>query len=97
QEKRKTSRRLYLKMDTQGFDLEVFAGLGERSQDIVAMQSEVALLLIYQQMPRMPEAIATYEEAGFEISGLYPITRQPDGRVIEYDCVLVRADELPAV
>jgi len=87
--------RIYLKMDTQGFDLEVFAGLGERTQDIVAMQSEVALLLIYQQMPRMPEAVAAYEEAGFEISGLYPITRQPDGRVIEYDCILVRAEELP--
>lgn len=87
--------RVYLKMDTQGFDLEVFAGLGERNRDIVAMQSEVALLLIYQQMPRMPEAVATYEEAGFEIAGLYPITRQPDGRVIEYDCILVRAEELP--
>jgi len=46
-------------------------------------------------MPRMPEAVAAYEVAGFEISGLYPITRQPDGRVIEYDCILVRAEELP--
>src|SRR5699024_1774068 len=87
--------RIYLKMDTQGFDLEVFAGLGEWMRDIMAMQSEVALLLIYEQMPRMPEALATYEDAGFEITGLYPITRQPDGRVIEYDCVLVLAEELP--
>jgi hypothetical protein len=84
--------RLFLKMDTQGFDLEAFRGLGDRTSDIVAMQSEVALLPIYEGMPRMPEAVATYEAAGFEISGLYAVNREKDGRVIEYDCVMVRPD-----
>lgn len=87
--------RVFLKMDTQGFDLEVFRGLGDRVREVVGLQSEVALLLIYEQMPRMPEAVAMYEAAGYEISGLYPITREPDGRVIEYDCVMVRASDLP--
>jgi poly(ribitol-phosphate) beta-N-acetylglucosaminyltransferase len=83
--------RVFLKMDTQGFDLEVFRGLGEHAQQVVGLQSEVALLSIYDQMPRMPEALEAYEAAGFEISGLYPVTSEPDGRVIEYDCVMVRA------
>jgi FkbM family methyltransferase len=83
--------RVFLKMDTQGFDLEVFRGLGERLEQVVGLQSEMALLSIYEQMPRMPEALAVYEAAGFEISGLYPVTSEPDGRVIEYDCVMVRA------
>ncbi len=87
--------RVFLKMDTQGFDLEAFRGLGERVKDIIGLQSEVALLLIYEQMPRMPEAIAVYEAAGFEVSGLFPVTRERDGRVIEYDCAMVRASELP--
>lgn len=87
--------RIFLKMDTQGFDLEVFGGLGERAEDVVGLQSEVALLLIYEQMPRMPEALAVYEAAGYELSGLYPVTREPDGRVIEYDAVMVRASALP--
>jgi len=90
-----TNPRIYLKLDTQGFDLEAFAGLGERSRDVVAMQSEVNLIPIYENMPRMPEAIATYEADGFEISGLYPVIRNRDGRVIEYDCVMIRPDELP--
>jgi FkbM family methyltransferase len=89
-----THPRVYLKMDTQGFDLEVFRGLGDRVSDIVAMQSEVALLLIYNDMPRMPEALATYEAAGFEITGLYPVSREPDGRIIEYDVTMVRPDAL---
>jgi FkbM family methyltransferase len=84
--------RIFLKMDTQGFDLEAFRGLGDRAKEILAIQSEVALLTIYEGMPRMPEALATYEAAGFEISGLFPVTREPDGRVIEYDCMMVRPE-----
>ena len=84
--------RIMLKLDTQGFDLEAFAGLGDRVQDVVALQSEVALLSIYEHAPRMAEALATYEAAGFEVAGMYPVTRhRPTGRVLEYDCVMVRA------
>jgi len=83
--------RPYLKLDTQGYDLEVFAGLGERVSDFVAMQSEVALLKLYDGMPRMPEALAAYEAAGFEITGLYPVSRDMrTARVLEFDCVMVR-------
>ncbi|MET8290368.1 FkbM family methyltransferase [Streptomyces sp. NPDC005132] len=91
-----TDPRPYLKMDTQGYDLEVFAGAGERIADFVGMQSEVAALRLYEGSPRMREAIATYEEAGFEITGMYPVTREETtGRVVEFDCVMVRADAVP--
>ncbi|MFD1273501.1 hypothetical protein ACFQ51_22510 [Streptomyces kaempferi] len=60
------------------------------------MQSEVAALRLYEGSPRMREAIATYEEAGFEITGMYPVTREETtGRVVEFDCVMVRADAVP--
>jgi FkbM family methyltransferase len=84
--------RPYLKLDTQGYDLDVFAGAGDRVADLVGMQSEVALMEIYKGMPRMPEALAAYESAGFEIAALYPVSRQTrTARVLEYDCVMVRA------
>jgi FkbM family methyltransferase len=87
--------RPFLKMDTQGFDVEVFLGLGARAREFVGLQSEVALLQLYQDMPRLPEALGIYEEAGFEVSGMYPVTRhQATGRVLEFDCVMVRADSL---
>jgi FkbM family methyltransferase len=87
--------RPYLKLDTQGFDLEVFAGLGDRVREFRGLQSEVAVMQIYDGMPMMPEAIATYEAAGFEITALYPVSRQSrTGRVVEFDCVMVRADAL---
>jgi FkbM family methyltransferase len=85
--------RPYLKLDTQGYDLEVFAGLGERVSDIVAMQSEVALLRIYRGMPRLPEALSAYEAAGFHVTGLFPVSRESrTARVLEFDCVMVRPD-----
>lgn len=86
--------RPYLKMDTQGYDLEVFSGAGARTRDFVAMQSEVSLVQIYDGMPRMQLALDTYEKAGFEITGMFPVTREVrTGRVIEFDCVLTRSTE----
>jgi len=86
----------YLKMDTQGYDLQVFAGAGKRIADFVGMQSEVACLRLYEGSPGMGEAIAAYEAEGFGISGMYPVTREPTtGRVVEFDCVMVRADAAP--
>ena len=88
--------RPYLKLDTQGFDLEVFAGLGTRAEALVGMQSEVALLKIYEGMPTMTEALAVYGAAGFEVSGMFPVSRERrTGRVLEFDCFMVREAALP--
>jgi FkbM family methyltransferase len=85
--------RVFLKMDTQGYDLRTFAGAGERIKDVLGLQSELASIPIYDQMPRMPEALATYEAAGFETTGIFPISRDRDTpRVIEFDVVMIRAD-----
>jgi FkbM family methyltransferase len=90
-----TPPRVFLKMDTQGYDLEAFAGLGRRLEDVVGLQSELALLQIYDGMPRMPEALSVYEAAGFEVTGLFPVNVDPPTlRVLEYDCVMVRASRL---
>jgi len=87
--------RPYLKLDTQGYDLEAFGGLGDRARDVVAMQSEVALVEIYAGMPRWGEAVAAYEAAGFEITGLFPVSREAaSGRALELDCVMARPDAL---
>ena len=83
--------RPYLKLDTQGFDLDVFAGTGDRIAEFVGMQSELALMQIYQGMPRLPEALGIYEDAGFDVAAMYPVSRQgKTARVLEYDCVMVR-------
>ncbi len=89
-----TSRNLYLKLDTQGFDLEVFGGAGAALDRVVALQSEVSMLQLYQGMPDYKASIAVYNENGFEISGLFPIARDQFLRVVEFDCVAVRSDRV---
>lgn len=85
--------RPYLKMDTQGFDLPAFRGAGPRIGDFLGMQSECALVPLYDGMARMPEQLAAYEAAGFEIAGMFPVTRDRETlRLIEMDVMMVRAD-----
>ncbi|MET7480578.1 FkbM family methyltransferase [Streptomyces sp. NPDC005648] len=88
--------RPFLKMDTQGYDLEVFKGAGDRTGDFVGLVSEVALLPLYEGCPPMSEAVAEYQAAGFEVTGLYSVSRESTtGRVVEFDCVMMRARAAP--
>ncbi len=86
--------RILLKLDTQGFDLPAFRGAGKRQAELLALQSEVACVPIYADMPRMPEQLSEYESAGFEVSAMFPVTRHRKSmRVIEFDVLMVRPDE----
>jgi FkbM family methyltransferase len=85
-------RRIYLKIDTQGFDVEVIKGLGELIRNISALQSEVSIVPIYEGMPHWTENIALCEQAGFVIAGMFPVMLDYL-RVIEFDCLMVRDEE----
>ena len=82
-------RRTYLKMDTQGFDLEVFDGAAGVLDDVVLLQSEVSLRALYDGATGWHDALARYEAAGFHIAGMFPVVY--DGPlVVEYDCLMCR-------
>lgn len=83
-------RRVFLKTDTQGYDLEVFAGAGDLLSRVVLLLAEVSLIPIYDNMPHWTESLATYERAGFSPIGMVPVTWDGN-RVIEYDCLMTRA------
>jgi FkbM family methyltransferase len=84
-------RRLFLKLDTQGYDMEAFKGIGRYLENVAVMQSEVSLIPIYEGMPHWTESIAAYEATGLYVCGMFPVNRDGEGRVIEYDCVLARS------
>ena len=87
--------RLFLKIDTQGYDLEVVNGAGRAIERMRGLQSEIAVVPLYQRAPDMSESLAAYRARGFELSGLFPVVYDPDAdRVLEYDCVMVRPAEL---
>lgn len=82
--------RLYLKMDTQGFDLEVFAGAQDVLASIVALQSELAFRTIYEGGADAAAAMATFAAAGYRPSMLHPISFDEGLGMIEADGIFVR-------
>lgn len=80
----------YLKLDTQGYDFMVLAGAKESLNKFVALQIELSVKPVYEQMPPYLDSIARLERLGFEVTGLFPIARDNALRVVEFDCVMVR-------
>ncbi len=85
------SPRVFLKMDTQGSDLQVFAGAKRTLPQVRGLQTEISIQAIYEGMPDYLESLATYTKAGFVMSGLYPVSRDKQTlALIELDCVMRR-------
>jgi FkbM family methyltransferase len=88
--------RVLLKVDTQGFDLEVVEGAVGVLDRVLALQLEVPVKHVYDGMPPLPQTLDRLAELGFEPTGMFPVTRDRDLlRVVEFDCVL-RRGEVPA-
>jgi len=87
--------RFFLKMDTQGYDLQVFAGARGVVDRLLGLQSELAVVPLYENIPTMLAELRAYQAAGFEVSELVPVSRDPStARVLEYDCLMLRAGAL---
>lgn len=84
------SKRIFLKMDTQGYDLEVFKGADAMLSNVCAILSELSLIAVYNDMPDYKQSLSVFESSGFSVSGMYPITRNKDLSLNEMDCVLVK-------
>ena len=88
------SPRVFLKVDTQGYDLRVLKGASRSLRHIRGLQSEVAVQGIYEGVTGYLEAIARMTDMGFDITNLVPVQTHPDDlRVIEFDCVMARRPE----
>jgi FkbM family methyltransferase len=85
------TRGVYLKLDTQGFDLEVIKGAGALLNDIRALQTEASIRPIYNGMPSYIEAVNILNERGFDLSGMFPVTHDDALRLVELDFVFINS------
>ncbi|MGB0563058.1 MAG: FkbM family methyltransferase [Spirulinaceae cyanobacterium] len=84
--------RVFLKMDTQGYDMEVVKGAQDSISQVLGLISELAVRPAYDNMPSYLESLRCYEELGFRLVDLGVAAR--DGKtseMVEYDCIMVRA------
>jgi FkbM family methyltransferase len=82
--------RTFLKLDTQGFDLEVLAGATDIVRNIPLLQVEVSFLPIYEGMPGFQDALARFESLGFVVADLFLVATARSEQAYEFDCIMVR-------
>jgi FkbM family methyltransferase len=85
------SPRIFLKMDTQGFDLEVFKGASGCVESLLGLQSELSIRPIYEDMPHYLEALRMYEASGYELYNLSAVARVFGKGLVEVNCFMKRA------
>ena len=83
--------RVYVKIDTQGFDLEVLAGGRQVMAAVPGLQTEVSCRPIYDGSPDFAASLAAFQQAGFEVCDLFLISSDEHLRAVEFDCLMVRA------
>jgi len=84
--------RTYLKLDTQGYDLEVLKGGQRAIKDVPALQTEISIHPFCADMPTFSDTISAFERHGFAMADLYLVSSDDAKRAMEFDCLMVRVD-----
>lgn len=85
----------YLKIDTQGFDLEVLRGAEHCLPRIRALQFEASVVPLYQGSPNYADMLKHLTDRGLSISALFPVAHDADLRLLEFDCIMLRTTSAP--
>jgi FkbM family methyltransferase len=88
-----SAAKLLIKVDTQGYELEVLTGAAGLWPRTVALQLELSLVPLYDHAPTFLEMIAFMSSMGFDLFGFAPGFRDSQsGRMLQVDGFFVRAD-----
>jgi FkbM family methyltransferase len=82
----------FLKLDVQGYELEVLKGAEQVLASVEAVMMEVNLIEVYKGAPLANEAVAFMAERGFRVYDVCTFFRRPyDHALWQIDMVFVRA------
>jgi FkbM family methyltransferase len=84
---------VFLKITTQGWDLDVLRGAEQRLGMVAGLQVELSLCPLYEGAMAFAETLATLSAAGFGVSGLFDRPHHHDFRLGEVDCVMTRVPD----
>lgn len=89
-------RNVYLKLDTQGFDLEALKGGLSALSRVAAMQTEASFKRLYSGAPSYIAVIDFLREQGFEMSAAHPNNDGHFPVLVELDFHLISRTLIPA-
>ena len=87
-------KNVYLKVDTQGFDMEVLKGAVHTLDKIPALQIEVSVVPVYYDAPTYKDIVSYLEERNFAMSGIFPNNEGHFPRLIEFDLHMINKNRL---
>lgn len=91
------TRRLFVKIDTQGYEAAVLDGAPQTLARAIAVQIELSLVPLYQDAPLLRDMLALMDARGFDIWAMWPGFADPaTGRLLQMDGIFVRRDAAPA-
>lgn len=82
---------ILLKIDTQGYDLNVFRGSLGCMNNIMALRSEITMKPSYESMPHYLDSLKLYEEYDYELVDLSVVSRHHflrHGPIQYMDCLM---------
>jgi FkbM family methyltransferase len=83
--------RLYLKLDVQGYELEVLHGSEEVLGRVELVEAEVSLVPLYGGGPLYRDVVDHLDQRGFRLISMEGITEEPEtGHMLQLDAVFAR-------
>ena len=84
--------RVYLKIDVQGFELEVIEGAHTVLPQVQVVDVELSLVPLYDGAPRLQDVHDALAASGFVLRSLSPVFVNPEaGQLLQVDGLFTRA------
>ncbi len=84
--------RLFLKIDTQGYEEQVLKGAKNTVAAATVLQMELSLIPLYAGQKLMPEMISLLRDAGYDLWGIAPVFADPtSGRILQMDGIFCKS------
>ena len=80
----------FLKIDVQGYELEVLKGSARSLLDVAVIYIEVSFVELYKQQPLFFDIHAFLTKFGFKLFNLYELSSSTTGRLLWCDAVYIR-------
>lgn len=82
-----------LKLDVQGYELQVLRGAKDSISNFEAVLVEVGIRPTYEGEATLSELMAVLSVSGHRLSAVLDVTRDDDQRIVQLDALFLRDDE----